>query len=294
MQIDVARQAVAQAQGHLKDVSAAHASGAASKADVLAVESQVASAELLLTRARSATVNTEQRVRTLMHDTSGSRYEVGEDLREPSSLTDVQDSLHQPVPALVQEALSRRLEPRALLEGAGAARAQAGAQRAAGLPRLDAVGNAYYSRPNQRIFPLEDRFRGSWDAGLQLSWSPTDIFGDRGRPLGRPGPRPGNWRRSARCWPTASSWRSRRPASRCWSPGSPSPSAARALAAAEESYRVRRALFQNGRATSVELTDAETERSRAQLEAIATRIDQRIAEARLKHALGRDVETVEK
>ena len=52
---------------------------------------------------------------------------------------------------------------------------------------------------------------------------------------------------------------------------------------------MRRALFQNGRATSVELTDAETERSRAQLEAIATRIDQRIAAARLRHALGRDV-----
>jgi outer membrane protein TolC len=62
----------------------------------------------------------------------------------------------------------------------------------------------------------------------------------------------------------------------------------RGLAAAEESYRVRRALFQNGRATSVELTDAETERSRAQQEAIGARIDRRIAEARLVHALGHD------
>jgi outer membrane protein TolC len=52
---------------------------------------------------------------------------------------------------------------------------------------------------------------------------------------------------------------------------------------------VRRALFQNGRATSVELTDAETERSRAQLEAISARVDRRIAEARLTHALGRDM-----
>ena len=70
-------------------------------------------------------------------------------------------------------------------------------------------------------------------------------------------------------------------------------SASRGLAAAEESYRVRRALFQNGRATSVELTDAETERSRAQLEAIGTRIDQRIATARLRHALGRNVGEVQ-
>jgi len=54
-------------------------------------------------------------------------------------------------------------------------------------------------------------------------------------------------------------------------------------------HRLRRALFQNGRATSVELTDAETERSRAQLEAISARIDHRIAQVRLAHAAGEDV-----
>jgi outer membrane protein TolC len=53
---------------------------------------------------------------------------------------------------------------------------------------------------------------------------------------------------------------------------------------------VRRALFQNGQATSVELTDAENEWSRAQLEVIGARIDRRIAEARLTHALGEDVD----
>ena len=63
----------------------------------------------------------------------------------------------------------------------------------------------------------------------------------------------------------------------------------RGLAAAEESYRVRRALFQNGRSTSVELTDAETERSRAQLESISARLDHRIAQVRLVHAVGDDV-----
>jgi outer membrane protein TolC len=52
---------------------------------------------------------------------------------------------------------------------------------------------------------------------------------------------------------------------------------------------VRRLLFLNGRATSVELTDAETERSRAQLEVIGARIDHRIAEVRLAHATGNDV-----
>lgn len=63
----------------------------------------------------------------------------------------------------------------------------------------------------------------------------------------------------------------------------------RGLAAAEESHRVRRAMFQNGMATSATLTDAENDWSRAQLEVIGPSIDRRIAEARLAHALVADV-----
>ena len=51
---------------------------------------------------------------------------------------------------------------------------------------------------------------------------------------------------------------------------------------------MRRALFQNGRATSVELTDAETELTRARLDRVAARIDARVAEVQLRHALGED------
>lgn len=61
------------------------------------------------------------------------------------------------------------------------------------------------------------------------------------------------------------------------------------LATAEESYRVRGVLFLNGRATSVELTDAETDLTRARLESLNARVDVRVALARLEHATGRDV-----
>jgi outer membrane protein TolC len=64
---------------------------------------------------------------------------------------------------------------------------------------------------------------------------------------------------------------------------------ARAVASAEESHRVRRALFQNGRATSVELTDAETELTRARLAVIDAHVEARLAELELTHALGRDL-----
>jgi outer membrane protein TolC len=60
------------------------------------------------------------------------------------------------------------------------------------------------------------------------------------------------------------------------------------LRAAEEGTRARRDLFRNGKATLVEVNDAETELTRAQLEVVNAHIDARIARVRLDHAVGRD------
>jgi outer membrane protein TolC len=65
-------------------------------------------------------------------------------------------------------------------------------------------------------------------------------------------------------------------------------SSKRELVSAEEAYRVARELFNNGRATSTTLTDAETELTRARLDALNALVDARIARVRLEHALGRD------
>lgn len=43
-------------------------------------------------------------------------------------------------------------------------------------PQLAFVGNYYYSRPNQRIFPTKDEFKGTWDVGLNLSLNVWDWF----------------------------------------------------------------------------------------------------------------------
>ena len=64
---------------------------------------------------------------------------------------------------------------------------------------------------------------------------------------------------------------------------------ARGLAAAEEAYRVRRLLFDHGRATSVEVIDAETNLLGARLEQVNAQVNLLLARARLEHAVGRDV-----
>jgi outer membrane protein TolC len=48
-------------------------------------------------------------------------------------------------------------------------------------------------------------------------------------------------------------------------------------------------LFQNGRASNVELTDAETDLTSSRFSVVDAQIDLRIAAIRLAHATGRDV-----
>ena len=61
----------------------------------------------------------------------------------------------------------------------------------------------------------------------------------------------------------------------------------RSRAAAEEAYRVQRELYSYGKATNVELVDAETELLRTRLDAVNALVDLEVAQVRLEHALGR-------
>jgi outer membrane protein TolC len=161
------------------------------------------------------------------------------------------------------------------------------------LPRLDAVGNAYYANPNPRVLPQEAKYTGTWDATIQLAWAPTDMLSTeaaRRAALARAAQLEAQ--RSAaldgvklEVSQSAQLVREARSAAQ---------TARRGLAAAEESYRVRRVLFQNGRATSIELTDAESDLTRSRLDVISAEIDIRIARARFDHAMGRDVEAARK
>jgi outer membrane protein TolC len=283
MQTAIAEQSLELARGHLQDVTHAAEVGAASKADVLRVEAQVASAELMLTRARDFAAVAETSLRTLMHDPSSAPYQSSDDLT-----AEVAEDLPEAKPEveLWSEAAAHRLELHALAESAGALRQQAKAALVAGLPRLDAVGNAVYANPNPRIFPQQDQYRGTWDATIQLSWSPTEL------------PGVGAARRSALAKAAqleeqraatvdAIKIEVSRAAHAVGEARMAIGSATRAQRAAEESCRIRRSLFQNGRATSVELTDAETELTRARIELLNARIELRVAHAQLMYALGR-------
>ena len=282
---EVAEQTLEQAKGHLGDVKQAFAVGAASKADVLRVEAQVAQAEMLVERMRNLARITEDRLRVMMHDTSGRPYTVGENLEdEVVPVAQVQD-----LEALREEAMSRRLEVKMIEESVGAVREQAKIAKAGMWPSIAAFADAIYANPNSRIFPQQEKWDFTWDAGIQITWSPNDVFASSAsgssvdaqaaqleaqRDVLLDGIR-------LEVLQSAQALREALVAIE---------TTQRGLEAAEESYRVRRELFRNGRATTMEVTDAEMELLRARLEALNARVDLRTANLRLEHALGRDVD----
>jgi outer membrane protein TolC len=283
-QVFVSERALDQAKGHLEDARHAFDVGTASKADVLRVESQLASAELVLERAKNFADLSEDQIRTAMHDPSTQPYAVGEDLRAEVAPVAGRENLA----ALRAEALDKRLEIRALDETAWSFREQAKALRAGYLPRIDAFGDVIYAKPNPRVFLPTAEFKTTWDVGVQLVWTPNDSFAAPGAVseaeahAAQTDMQKAALRDSVKL-EVMQAYQALREAEVAVQ------TTKRGLTASEEGYRVRRELFRNGRATSIELTDAEVDLFRASLDAVNARADLRSARARLLHATGRDV-----
>ncbi len=279
----VGAQSVEQAKGHLNDANNAFQAGLISKADVLRAQSGVKSAELFNERANSSVQLATARLRVMMKDEPGKQYEVGENILAPVP----------PLPgtaspeAAYREASQQRLELKLLSENELALRDQSALTGAANYPRLDAQASAQYSNPNQRFFPAEDKFHGTWDASLVLSWTPTAIFGTQAatRALDAKAAELAAQRQALRDGlelEVSQALSAERDAQFAVTVSQ------QALVASDEGYRVRRELFRSGRATLVEVTDSETELTRARLELVNAHVDLRIAQVELAHALGRD------
>ncbi len=160
--------------------------------------------------------------------------------------------------------------------------------RAANYPRLDAQANAIYANPNQRYIPPSAEWHGTWDASIVLSWTPSDVFGATARAKTA----------EAQADEVVARKSALKNALRLEVNQAMNALAEATFgvdvsrdgrAAAEENYRVRRELFRAGKATTVEVTDAETELTQARLQAVNAQMDVRIARVELTHALGRDV-----
>ena len=283
LQVVVAEKSIEQVQANLATAKVAFSAGRVSSADVLNAESLLASAQLRAERARTQAALAEERLRVLMHDPPQKSYEIGENLfREPPPIRT------QSFSQMLAEAKQKRLELRALAAASNALAEQADVSEMRGLPKLEAFGNAYYARPNQRVIPMQDEWRATWDLGVQLSWSPNDLgtsSSDTRSSMAE--------RRKLLAERDAVIDRIQEEIVQAYTSLNEAvvgvTTAQRNLAAAEEAYRVQRLFYENGRGTSLELLEAETRLLQARIDLVNVRAAKYMAQVALHHALGRDV-----
>lgn len=280
----VAAQALEAARGHAQDAKNAFDAGLVSRADVLRTVSQLKSAELTVAHWNNNVANASEQLRVIMADPSRTNYEIGENI--------LAELPAYPAPTDTgtgyAEALEKRVEMKQLGESEASLREEAAAARAGNYPRLDAQGTAVYANPNQRYVPAESKWRGTWEAGVILSWTPTNIFTASAQArtaeahADEVAAKKGALRNGLRLEVNQSM-------NALTEAALSLDSSREGLTAAEENYRVRRELYRAGKATIVEVTDAETDLTRARLEVVNSHVDLRIARVALTHALGRDV-----
>jgi outer membrane protein len=165
--VRVVEESLAQVGAHLGDVRNRLKIGLIPPSDVLSVEAQYSRQQLLQIEARNSVETASADFRRLVGLAPG----------EPCDLADRLEPIAPASPgvgALVDAARQGRAERQAIEKRVAAAAARGAAAAAGRRPVVALAGGYDYSRPNQRIFPRAAEWNGSWDVGVNVSWSLWD------------------------------------------------------------------------------------------------------------------------
>lgn len=149
-------------KSHYQQAENMLAQGMLTQSDVLSVKVQVSNSELMLLNAENNLKLAEVALNNVLGVPLNTEYKI-------ESVPQAGDTTLPAIGELLRDALDHRSELHALKLKAQAAGALAAAAWGAYLPQISLVGNFYYQRPNQRIFPTQDVFKDTWDASLVVS-----------------------------------------------------------------------------------------------------------------------------
>ncbi|MBN1606613.1 MAG: TolC family protein [Polyangiaceae bacterium] len=285
-QLVVSQTSLERVNARLQDARVAFELGSATRADVLRLEALVASTQAGIDAVHAFRDLSAEQLSTIMKDPRR-EYELGEDVMAPVPL--------EPAATLaeaVDRAAVQRLELQALGESSQALRESVTVMRRGQLPRLDGFATYEYANPNQRVFPQQNKFTGTWMAGVALTYVVNDYFSNgaiakeleaqrRGLEAQRRALKDG-----VRMEVTAAYLDGRKARAALVA-------AQRGTEAARAAYDVATELYRVGRATTTDVIEAESELVAAQLQLVNAYIDERVARTQLVYAMGGDLDRVE-
>lgn len=269
---------VAQVSAHLSDIQNRFAQGLATKNDVLKVQVQLSNSKLNQTDAE----NNLTLAMISFNSTVG--LPLGTQISIASKLTPTSKEFPQ-LKELLADASLQRPDIQGMELRVKAAEAGVSAVRGGWLPQLFLTGDYYYSRPNQRYFPAQDKFLDSWDVGISLQfdiWNNlTTVYQtnaaeaqyEQSKDILRT-------MKDAVTLDVTQSYLSFEQAKRKIQMTELN------VEQANESYRVAKQTFEAGMATNTDLLDAEVALLQAKLQHVQAQVDFELAQARLEKSIG--------
>lgn len=277
--VTVLDQSLVRTRAHLNDVRERLKAG-------LVPPNEVAAAEALESRQRMLAI--EAANQQAMTSAELARL-IGADLGdaiEPAAVLELPTPAGSTIDVLSAEARSRRQERTALQQRIEAADLQQSAALAGLRPVVAVTGGVDYARPNPRIFPREDTWNESWDAGISVAWSFWDGGRARAEAL-QAGSVAAAARQRLAEFDSVLSLELRQRLLEIDSGRAAVAAAADGVRAATEARRVVNERYMAGVATQTEVLDADVALLQAELDRTRALAGVRFAEARLARASGR-------
>jgi outer membrane protein TolC len=160
---------IKQVSRHLTEIRNYEINGLALKNDVLKIELQLSDLEHTLIETNSSLDIANYNMNIMLGMPVSTQYFLREkDITPTPSLKSLDEYL--------DEAMAHRADLSSINKKMGAAILDVKSAAAGYLPTLTAGSNYYYHNPNQRVFPLEDRFKATYDMGLTLSWNIHSLY----------------------------------------------------------------------------------------------------------------------
>jgi outer membrane protein len=275
---EVVAGALAGMDAHVNDLRSRLEQGLIPPNDLLSADAQRSRQRVLAVEAANTRRVVEADLRRLMGEEHAGPF-------EPAVRLDAPRLPAAPADELIRQAREGRPEREALEARTAAARAREEAAAASRKPQVAMNGGYDYASPNPRFFPRSDRWEDSWDVGVNLSWTLWD-GGRRAAERAEAAAstraiesRMGEFDRSV-----AFEVRQRR--LELESSHAAIAAADDGVRAATEALRVVRERFNAGVVTSTDVLDAEVARLQAALDRTRALAGARLAEARLRRAVG--------
>jgi outer membrane protein len=285
--LDVVRQALERTSAHLTDVRNQLSVGLVPPSDVLTIEAQQAHQRMLSIEAESLVKTTAAELKRLVGVEQDVAVEllaggmVGIGIAPPRP-----GDPPAPTKAAMDEVRANRPERKSLLFRITAAEERVAAASAGSLPVLSAIAGYDMARPNPRIFPIQERWKPSWDIGVNVRWS---LF-DGGRVRAETAEAAANRRAieaRLRDFDAELEVEARQRMAELESAAAAIEAAGVGFRAATEARRVIAERFRAGVATNTDVLTAETALLQAELDLTRARANGELAGARLMRSLGR-------